>query len=217
MTENQNTSDENQGESNQSGEGQESQDSNSKAEYETLKKQHDAANFKARKLEKELKTVNEKLQTLERKGVEDSGDINKIREAFSKDVQKEKERADSLEQRLRNMVLKNSFLSEAPKLFVDKSIDKVWKLIESDLDLQQDEAGEKVIVKDSALSFSDYLKKFAEENDYLAKNPALKGGGSKGAESNSSRTATLPSNWESLSKEQRTQWFKEHPDFKLSI
>lgn len=185
-------------------------------EKKELIKGRDTAKQKVRELAEELKAAKSKLEELDRKKAEESGDVNKLREAFSKDVEKEKARADELSSRLRNAVVKNAFLAEAPNHFVDKSISAVWQLIQADLELEQDEDGsDKVVIKNSALSLSDYLKKYAQENDYLAKNPAKAGQGSKGNQNSAKGSSTLPSNWESLSKEERTQWFRDNPEYKM--
>lgn len=188
------------------------QGNNWESERSELIARRDSANKKARLLAKELEDLKGQLASFEKKGAEESGDITKIREQFQKELDLEKQKTETLSKRLRNSVIKNAFLAEAPKHFVDKSIDQVWRLLESDFDIEQsDEGDEKIVVKNSALTFQDHLKRFAQENDYLAKNPGKPGDGVRN-ENGSNGTVGVPKDFNNWGQEQQSQWMKANPD-----
>lgn len=172
----------------------------------------DSANKKAREAAKELDALRQKLAGFEKQSAEESGDVNKIREQFQKELETERTKAKTLEQRLRNSVIKNAYLAEASKHFVDKSIDQVWRLLESDFDLEQDDSGsEKIVVKNSALSFGEYLKRFADENDYLAKNPGKNGTATRN-NNTSDIGGVIPRDFYKWDQQQQSKWMAANPE-----
>lgn len=181
-------------------------------EKDALLKKHDKAFKKARLLEEENSDLKTKLQELSKEKPE--SDPAKLRESFQK---REDELTTQLEiiQRERNDEIKhNAFLKNAG-LFVDKSVDQVWKLIQDDLDVEIEDGKRTVVVKSSHLSVAEYLKKFADDNEHLAKAKGRAGSGSEGAGKGNGKATTLPANFDSLSQGDQTQWFRDHPEVKL--
>lgn len=165
--ENQNTSDES----------LENKDIINREEVEALKARHDAANFKARKLEKELSDIKKQLGDHSKETAAKEGDINKLRAEYAKDLEAKDNEVKTLNSKLKDAVVKTQFFAKAQEHFIPKSFDAVWKLLENEFDIQEENGQSKVIVKNSALDFDSYLKKFATENEYFAKAQGVGGTG----------------------------------------
>lgn len=172
----------------------------------------DSANKKARILQKELEDLKSQLGNREKEDAEKSGDLNRIRSEFQKDLDKLATEKQQLADKLRRSVIQSQFNALASGIFTDEAVKKgvVWKLLQDDLDINEDDEGNLIpVAKSSALSFEAFLKKYAEENPFLAKNPAKGGTGAKGSSQQPNGGVTI----EELAKlpDKGRQWLKENP------
>lgn len=178
-------------------------------EKDKLLKAHNKANKEARELRKQVESLTAKLQKLEESNPE-NGDPAKLREKFQSREKELTDQIDALTGKLNESKKRGAFDKLAPNLFVDKSIEQVWKLVGPDLEL--DDSGN-VIFKDSHRSFADDLKRFADENDYFAKNPGKAGTGANGAGTQKGGKATsVPADLRMWSKDRQSEWMKENPE-----
>lgn len=180
------------------------------AEKADLIKNHNAANKRARQLADKVKELESKLSEIT-KTTPEPGDPAKLRETFANREKELTQQIQALNGQVKERDKRDAFMRHAG-LFVEKSVEQVWKLVQGDLDVVEEDGKFSVIVRDSHLSVGDYLKKFADENDYFAKNPGKAGTGANGAGKDKNGKATsIPGDFGSWSKDRKVEWMRENP------
>lgn len=213
MAETNNTSQSTEGESTKAaGESSETKENINREEVEALKKAHDAANFKARNLEKELKELRTKIGETTKETAAKDGDINKLRDEYSKDLKAKEDEVSALSNKLKDAVIKTKFFASAPNLFIPKSFETVWKLLENEFEIQEDNGQQKIVVKNSALDFESYLKKYAAENEFFAKAQGVGGAGTTQPNGKALAEGELSrEDFHKMSRQEQQAWAVKNP------
>ena len=176
------------------------------------------ADERATAAEKRAKDLEDAAAEEKRLAAEKSGNIDEIKSLHQKELEREKSRADEAVTRSRNILIENVFRREASDLFIKEGIDDGFELIRGQLEVKSDDDGDRVVVKGSALSVSEFLKKWVEDRPHYAKNAGAAGSGTKGSTGGSNQSAkALPTGFDSRSKEEQRKWFAENPDFKITM
>lgn len=176
-----------------------------------LIKNHNAANKRARELSNKVKALEAQLSETHKKEPPENDPV-KMREAFTKRESDLAKEIESLKAERDNGLKHSAFMKFAGGLFVDKSVDKVWKLIEGELDVEVIDGRRTVTVKDSHLSLEDYLKNFADENDYFARNKRKGGTGAEGGNPESkSESGMTHERFAKMSTSEQQAWALKNP------
>lgn len=183
--------------------------------FQQLQSAHDKANKRARELDKELKALRAELDEKSKKEATESGDVNKVRTEFQKDIDKRDAQIAELTGKLKNTVIESRFNAIATKYFTEDAVSKgvVWKLLQDQLDISEEESGTLVpVFKNSALKFEDALKQYANENPFLAKNAAISGSGARDAGGDSKKSNGVPTDFSSWTYAKKKEWMQDNPD-----
>ena len=182
--------------------------------FTELQSAHDKANKRARELDKELKQIRAELDEKNKKEATDSGDANKIRAEFQKDIDRLTGEKTEVENKFKRAVIESKFNALAPEYFTPDAIKKgvVWKLIKDDVDIAEEDGNVHPVFKNSALPFESALKKFADENPFLAKNPGKPGSGAGGAGSDKKEQGMTRERFHEMSKTEQQAWALKNRD-----
>lgn len=181
-----------------------------RAEIDKLQEERDSAKRRERLANDKLREIEGKQNSKDRKDAEEKGDVAKLRESFENEKKTLEAHANALTSELNDSAKYSEFLRHAD-LFVKESVDNVWKLIRDDLDIEIEDGKRKVVVKDSAVSVAEYFKRFAEKNEYLAKNQARSGAGADDPARGNGKAGISTDQFSRMSESEKRQAMLDDP------
>lgn len=182
------------------------------AEIAKLREERDGAKKRERLANERLREIESKKSETERTEAEKTGDVQRLRESFQAEKSTLEAKTQRLETQLKERDKREAFLTNA-SVFTDSTREDVWALVSSKLDVEEQDGGFKVVVKDSHLSVADFLKKFAEEKPHFAANAGKAGSGAKGAGGSADGKATsIPADFGGWPIEKKKEWMRANPE-----
>lgn len=175
-------------------------------------KARDVEKQKRRDLERKLEELQGQLDAATREEAHKKGDVEALRVAMSKDIEAERKKAEAAEQRWKTSQKKAAFMGLAHRLFAESAVDDAYTLLESKLDVSDDDGDVVVRVTDSALPLEDYLKQFAENKPHLAKNKGVPGTGPIGSPRDDKKTDYTVEQLENMEPGQYRALVAKRPD-----
>lgn len=159
----------------------------------------------------EAERLKGELEGLNRKKIEESGDLDKIRGEYQKEVDKEKDRAAAAENALKTERIQNSFRAAAGGLILPEYVDDVFILLRDKFDISKDSG--QVHVPGSTKSVKDFVREYLESKPAYAVNPAVGGGGvNGGANRGETGTGMTEKRFKEMTPAQQQKWARENPN-----
>lgn len=157
-----------------------------KSEYDALQAKLNDLSAKFRQSSKQLESLANEKQQLERKKLEEEGDVSKIREEYSKDIEAKKAEIIKWESLYKDEKKNLGFLQIVKSLnILDESISDFYELEKNNIEVELVDNTYKLVVRGSHKDPKDYLEEKLKAKPYFLK---PNGVGGAGAQNNNSGT-----------------------------
>lgn len=162
-----------------------------KSEYDALQAKLNDLSAKYRQTSKQLETLSTEKQQLELKKAEEAGDVSKIREEYSKDIEAKKADIIKWESLYKDEKKNLGFLQIVKGLnILDESISDFYELEKNNIEVELVDNTYKLVVRGSHKDPKDYLEEKLKAKPYFLKPNGVGGAGAQNSNTGNTNSKT---------------------------